>query len=220
MKRESQNDLLHQRENFAKANCILLTFSSLLLLSRQCKETDKNSCQRLDHDRIATKESATRLTPTRARAALTCELWQDWYSVTFSGLWSHHCEGSERTPATVSLSLTFRRCRKTSCRNYVLRLERKTRLRYYCILHRLCPILRCALGRHHWNQVKSFRQTKHTCCEKKAVEKERNNTRKLTYNCLDLWVPPLFLFDVLCWVLVLRVCHPEDSSACNCPKTL
>lgn len=83
MKRESQNDLLHQRENFAKANCILLTFSSLLLLSRQCKETDKNSCQRLDHDRIATKESATRLTPTRARAALTCELWQDWYSVTF-----------------------------------------------------------------------------------------------------------------------------------------
>jgi hypothetical protein len=86
----------------------------------------------------------------------------------------------KRTPATVSLSLTSRSCRKTSYRNYVLRLERKTRLRYYCILHRLCPILRCALGRHHCNQVKSFRQTKHTSCEKKAVERERNNTRKLT----------------------------------------
>ncbi len=83
----------------------------------------------------------------------------------------------KRTPATVSLSLTSRSCRKTSFRNYVLRLERKW---CYCILHRLCPILPCALGRHHCNQVKSFPQTKHTCCEKKAVERERKNTRKLT----------------------------------------
>jgi len=92
----------------------------------------------------------------------------------------------KRTPATVSLSLTSRSCRKTSYRNYVLRLERKTRLKYYCILHRLCPILRCALGRHHCNQVKSFQQTKHTCCDMKAVERERGTTQETLQLSLSL----------------------------------
>jgi hypothetical protein len=47
----------------------------------------------LDQGRIVTKRGATRLT---AMAILTCELWQDWCSVTLSALWSHHCEGSKK----------------------------------------------------------------------------------------------------------------------------
>jgi hypothetical protein len=43
------------------------------------------------------------LTPTRAMAPLTRELWQVWCSVTLSDPWSHHCAGS-KNPATVSFS--------------------------------------------------------------------------------------------------------------------
>jgi hypothetical protein len=42
------------------------------------------------------------------------------------------------------------------------------------------------LGRHHCNQVKSFRQTKHTCCDMKAVERERERERGTTQETLQL----------------------------------
>ncbi len=39
--------LLHEQENFAATYCILLTFSSLLLPSHQCKLSNKNFCHEL-----------------------------------------------------------------------------------------------------------------------------------------------------------------------------
>jgi hypothetical protein len=57
----------------------------------------------------------------------------------------------------------------------------------------------------------------HLLREEGGREREKH---KKAYNGLDLGVPPSFLFDVLCRVLVLHVCHPEDSSTRNCAKTL
>ncbi len=73
----------------------LLAFSSLLLLSHQCKRSLKNFCKSLDHGRIASKrEQQDWHQPA---------LWQlHWHvkcgriDVTFSDLWSHHCEGSRK----------------------------------------------------------------------------------------------------------------------------
>jgi hypothetical protein len=64
-------DSLHQQENFVRAYCHLLTFSSLLVLSHQCKGSEKNFCQRVDHSRTRNQERATRLTPTRPVAPLS-----------------------------------------------------------------------------------------------------------------------------------------------------
>ncbi len=46
------------------------------------------------HD--SNKEKATKLTPTRVMAPLTCELWQVWCSLTFSNWWTLDGKGSKK----------------------------------------------------------------------------------------------------------------------------
>jgi hypothetical protein len=59
--RKLHTDLLISKRIFSQSILHLLTFSILPLLSHQCKGSDKNSCQSLDHGRIATKrDQATR----------------------------------------------------------------------------------------------------------------------------------------------------------------
>jgi hypothetical protein len=71
----------------------------------------------------------------------TCELWQFWCSLTFSDLWSHHCEGSVKNsclsfslwPPGTAKELPFKSCT----------LDHKAAMMRYGILQRLCPISQC-----------------------------------------------------------------------------
>jgi hypothetical protein len=127
-------------------NCTLhlLAFSIWLLLSHQCTGSEKNFCQSLDLGRIATKrERATRLSPTRALAPLTCELWQDWCSLTFFDLRCHHCKGSKNySHHSFSLNLSLSRpgsAEKLPIRPHTVRRrlytdrEEKPKKAYICI---------------------------------------------------------------------------------------
>ncbi len=89
--RESHTDLLHQHIAFTY---LLQPTTTIPALQRTWKEFLPS----LDQGRIEIKrEQQTRLTRTRAMALSTCELWQTvWCSLTFSDLWSHHCEGSKK----------------------------------------------------------------------------------------------------------------------------
>jgi hypothetical protein len=85
------------------------------------------------------QERATQLKRTRAVAPLTGELWQVWYSDTFSDLWSHHhiLWRIQKDLPPQFLSLTCRDCRKTSFQIIVEFDHIEARMRY-CILHRMC----------------------------------------------------------------------------------
>ncbi len=89
LNKESHTDLLHQH----------ITFSYLpqpMTISPPMQRTWKEFLPKFRPQQDSNQEIATRLTPTRALAPLTYELWQDWCSVTISDLWSHHCEGSKK----------------------------------------------------------------------------------------------------------------------------
>jgi hypothetical protein len=66
-------------------------------------------------------------------------LWQDWCSVTFSDLRSHHCEGSKKNSRTGSLSDPQELRNKSCTFDHI-----KANSMRSCILHRLCPIIRFA----------------------------------------------------------------------------
>jgi len=101
-------DLLHQHVAFTH---LLQPTTSIPLVQRIWEKILPS----LDQGRIVTKRGATRLT---AMAILTCELWQDWCSVTLSALWSHNCEGSKKNfchsfslwPAGTAEKLPFKSC--------------------------------------------------------------------------------------------------------------
>jgi hypothetical protein len=97
------------------------------------------------HNYDNNQQREKRLTPTRGIAPLTCELWQVWCSVTFSDLWSQHCEGSLKNSCH-SFCVTFRDWRKTSCQ-MVNSDHIEARMRY-CILHRLYPA-----SRFDWDDI-------------------------------------------------------------------
>ncbi len=64
----------------------ILTFSSLPVLSNQWKGSEMNFCQCFTPWQDNNPQKATSLTPTRALAPMTCELWQGRCSITFSDL--------------------------------------------------------------------------------------------------------------------------------------
>ncbi len=79
----------------AKLCCVILhSISSVSIPPAQRSWQEFLPKFRQWHD--SNQDRATWLTPTRAMVLLTCESWQDWCSVTFSDLWSNHCEGSKR----------------------------------------------------------------------------------------------------------------------------
>jgi hypothetical protein len=124
-------------------------------------------------------------------APLTCELWQDWCSVTFSDLWSQQGEDPWGTPATVSLS-DLQELSKNLLSNHVLWSHRKPR--WVIASCRSCTQsfdFRPKISLY--SVQKAFQQRKHKYCEKKVVDTEREEQNKKTYNCFDLWVPPLCL---------------------------
>jgi hypothetical protein len=124
-------------------------------------------------------------------APLTCELWQDWCSVTFSDLWSQQGEDPWGTPATVSLS-DLHELSKNFLSNHVLLSHRKPRWV-------IASCRNCIQSFDFRRKISLFsvqkacQQRKHKYCEKKAVDTHREEQNKKTYNCFDLWVPPLFL---------------------------
>jgi hypothetical protein len=71
----------------------------------------KNFCQSLNTTEY--RERTARLTSTRALTPLTCELWQDQCSITFSDLWSHHCEECKQLLSPF-LFVTYNNYRKNS----------------------------------------------------------------------------------------------------------
>jgi hypothetical protein len=81
----------------------------------------------LDHGRITTKREQQDWHQQELWARLTCEFWQDWCSVTFSDLWSHHSKGFEKNCQPQFLSLTSRNCRKNFQSNHVLFSTQKPR---------------------------------------------------------------------------------------------
>ncbi len=124
-------------------------------------------------------------------APLTCELWQDWCSVTFSDLWSQQGEDPWGTLATVSL-FDLQELSKNLLSNHVLWSHRKPR--WVIASCRSCTQsfdFRPKISLY--SVQKAFQQRKHKYCEKKAVDTEREEQNKKTYNCFDLWVPPLCL---------------------------
>jgi hypothetical protein len=62
--------------------------------STSAKDLKRNSAQFKPGQDSNNQQKEKILTPTRGMAPLTCELWQAWCSLTFSDVWSQHCEGS------------------------------------------------------------------------------------------------------------------------------
>ncbi len=83
-------------ERILSQHIAFTTFSSILLLSWQCKGSEMNFCQSLDHGRTTTKRESNKIDTDRSMSPLTCEFWQDSCSVTFSDLWFHYCKGSKK----------------------------------------------------------------------------------------------------------------------------
>jgi hypothetical protein len=133
-------------------------------------------------------ERTTRLIPTRAMATLTCELWHEWCSVTFSALWSHHCEGSEKNsrhsfslwPPGTAETLPFKSC-------IFYHIEATMR---YCVLNRMCPIFR--FDSEDTRSTFFGKRPTSTVRRRQKTDTQRG-TNKKAYNCRDLWVQPLFL---------------------------
>ncbi len=73
---------------------------------------EKNFCQSLYHGRIEIKRKECH-EHLSSMAPLTCELWQDWCSFSFSDLWSQQARIHEEL-LPQSLFLTCRNCQKTS----------------------------------------------------------------------------------------------------------
>jgi len=97
--------------------CLKSKYLSFIYYPTSAKDLKKISAKFRQWQDI-NQERATGLTPTRAMAPLICELWQDWYSVTLSDLWSHHCAGSGKNsrhsfslwPVGTALKLPFKSC--------------------------------------------------------------------------------------------------------------
>ncbi len=82
-------------ERILSQHIAFTTFSSILLLSWQCKGSKKNFCQSLDHGRTTTKRER----PTRLTLTDLCLHWyvkSDRIHVQLPDLQSHYCKGSEK----------------------------------------------------------------------------------------------------------------------------
>jgi hypothetical protein len=199
--RESRTYLLHIERILSQH--IAFTYLLQAMVSQvPCKGSENNFCQSLDHGRIATnrrpqdwhqqsfeKNFCQSLHHNRieikrkewhqhlsSMAPLTCELWQDWCSVTFSDLWSQQGKDPWGTPATVSLS-DLQELSKNFLSNHVLWSHRKPRwviasCRSCIQSFDFCPKISL------YSVQKAFQQRKHKYCEKKAVDTQREEQNK------------------------------------------
>jgi hypothetical protein len=75
-------------------------------------------------------------------------------------------------------------------------------------LHRLCPIFWFDLADMTIIKLKIFWETKHTHCERKAVDREEQD--KKAYICRALWMPSLFVSGAL-WEEVQHAAKVVDG---------
>jgi hypothetical protein len=113
-----------------------LTFYSILLLSNQCKGSQKDFCKSIDHGRIAIKREQ--------QHQHQQELWLHWHVNSLTGLMFSYLLWSVIPPLwsiykklpPQFLSVTSSNCRNTSYQ--IMRSDPMETTTKYCILHRLC----------------------------------------------------------------------------------
>jgi len=116
-------------------------------------------------------------------APLTCELWQVWCALTFSDLWSQHCEGSLKNSCH-----SFSVWPLGTGENFLPSPALWSHRSQDEVLHfaQILSSLSIWLGRHHYNKSRSrIFKKQNTRIVTRRQYIERNNTGKLTFGVIS-----------------------------------